>query len=90
MVSLIGAHLAKPQKVEIGYWIASAHQGKGYGFEAGSAIIDHLSTVLPDLELFAECAPENVPSWRLLEKLGFESTGKQGARPGRKVFRHRI
>ncbi len=86
LVSVIGAHLQGPGRIEIGYWIGSALQGKGYGFEAAQALLGILNTACPDHSVFAECAPANGRSVQLLEKLGFVATGAAGVRPGRGVY----
>lgn len=89
MVSLIGAHLAENKKIEIGYWVGANFQGQGYGFEAAAALLKHIGVVLPGYDIFAECAPDNLSSRYLLEKLGFETTNRDGERAGRKRFVYR-
>jgi len=60
--------------VELGYWIARAHWGKGFATEAGRALIDIARTLkLPRLE--ASHFLDNPASARVLEKLGFVPTG---------------
>jgi RimJ/RimL family protein N-acetyltransferase len=43
-----------------------------------------LKGAYPERRIFAECRPENVASWRLLEKVGFRASGADGVRSGRK------
>jgi RimJ/RimL family protein N-acetyltransferase len=58
--------------VELGYWIARPHWGRGFATEACSALIDIARTLgLPSLE--ASHFIDNPASARVLEKLGFES-----------------
>ena len=60
--------------VELGYWIARASWGRGFATEAGKALIDIAhSLALPQLE--ASHFIDNPASARVLDKLGFESTG---------------
>ena len=60
--------------VELGYWIARASWGRGFATEAGRALIDIARTLgLPQLE--ASHFVDNPASARVLDKLGFESTG---------------
>ena len=60
--------------VELGYWIARPHWGKGFATEASRALIDIARTLkLPRLE--ASHFVDNPASGRVLEKLGFQSTG---------------
>lgn len=60
--------------VEMGYWIARPHWNKGYATEAARALIDIARTLkLPRLE--ASHFIDNPASGRVLQKLGFVSTG---------------
>jgi RimJ/RimL family protein N-acetyltransferase len=65
--------------VELGYWIARAHWGRGIATEACAAMVDIARALrLPSLE--ASHFVDNAPSGRVLEKLGFEATGITAAR----------
>jgi RimJ/RimL family protein N-acetyltransferase len=55
----------------IGYSLARPFWGKGYAVEAVSCLLAYLFNDLNLHRVIAECDVENVPSWRLLEKLGF-------------------
>lgn len=55
---------------EIGFSLATAHQGRGYAVEAVSAVVDDLVDRLGVHRLVAELSPDNVASARLLERLG--------------------
>jgi len=60
--------------VELGYWIARAHWGRGIATEACTALVDIARTLrLPGLE--ASHFLDNPASGRVLEKLGFAATG---------------
>ncbi len=78
-----GAHLQGEDKVEIGYWVGTAHAGRGLAFEAAHALLSALRTTVPHRKPVAECRRENTASWHLLHKLGFRPTGEPGKRPGR-------
>ncbi len=84
LVGVIGAHLRGEEELEIGYWIGSADQGRGYATEAVAALLPALRRACPGRTIVAECLPENRVSWRVLEKLGFRATGAPGTRSGRK------
>ncbi|RDE08189.1 GNAT family N-acetyltransferase [Pelagibacterium lacus] len=86
LVGTVGTHLRGDQEIELGYWFAPAARGQGFAAEAATGMIETLRAAWPGRRLVAECRPENRPSWRLLEKLGFRSDGSDGARPGRKRF----
>ena len=60
--------------VELGYWIARSHWCRGFATEAGKALID-IARVLGLAQLEASHFIDNPASARVLDKLGFESTG---------------
>src|SRR5919107_2449856 len=60
--------------VEFGYWIARAHWGRGLATEAGRALVD-IAKALGLARLEASHFLDNPASGRVLEKLGFQSTG---------------
>ena len=60
---------------EIGYAISPKHQRNGYAYEAISAIISLLQKDLLFDMVVAGVLPENTPSIKLLEKLGFSNEG---------------
>lgn len=60
---------------EIGYDIAPGHRRNGYAFEALSALLRLLQQELLLDMVTAGVLPENMPSIRLLEKLGFHREG---------------
>jgi len=60
--------------VEMGYWIARAHWGKGYATEASQALIE-IARMLGFERLEGSHFTDNPASGRVLEKLGFEPLG---------------
>ena len=60
--------------VEMGYWIARSHWGRGLATEACTALIE-IARTLGLARLEASHFVDNPASARVLEKLGFESTG---------------
>jgi len=54
---------------EIGWVISSDHQGRGYATEAARALMDFAFSTLRCHRMVATCQPENVASWRVMEKL---------------------
>lgn len=60
---------------EIGYAISPKYQRNGYAYEAISAIISLLQKELLFDMVVAGVLPENTPSIKLLEKLGFSNEG---------------
>lgn len=60
--------------VEMGYWIARAHWGRGFATEASLALID-IARTLGFAHLEGSHFVDNPASGRVLEKLGFQPLG---------------
>lgn len=60
---------------EIGYIFNPSFQNKGYASEAARAIIKYAFTELGAHRIVGHCNPENIPSWRVLEKCGMKREG---------------
>jgi RimJ/RimL family protein N-acetyltransferase len=86
LIGTVGAHMRGQNEIEIGYWIATAMQGRGFGSEAVRGVVILLAREFPESRIMAECRPENTVSWRLLERLGFRQTGRAGRRAGRQML----
>ena len=65
--------------VELGYWIAREHWGRGFATEAAVALLDIARTLGLD-PLEASYFVDNPASGRVLEKLGFCPTGLRAPR----------
>lgn len=63
------------EAMEVGYCVAPAHKRKGYACEALSALLQLLQRELYLDLVLAGAREENLPSIRLLEKLGFRREG---------------
>ena len=59
----------------IGYTFHYDHHRKGYAFEALSALTELLHDTYPEMEFISFTEPENHPSRKLLEKLGYTDMG---------------
>lgn len=55
----------------VGYSLAQPFWGNGYACEAVSRLLSYLFDELHLHRVTAECDEDNLPSWKLLEKLGF-------------------
>jgi RimJ/RimL family protein N-acetyltransferase len=55
---------------EIGWAIGRPYQRRGYATEAARALMAHAFERLRCHRVVATCQPENVASWRVMEKLG--------------------
>ena len=62
-----GLHAGEP---ELGYTLAAAVWGRGYGLEAAQACVSAAFAHLPYAKLVAKIEPGNEPSLRLAERLG--------------------
>ena len=65
---------------EIGWAIGRPHQRRGYATEAARALLTHAFETLGCHRVVATCQPENLASWRVMEKLGMrrEAHFRQG------------
>ncbi len=75
LIGTVGFGRRPTGETEFGYWIARAHWGRGYATEAGRAAIALARDSLRLPRLSAGHFLDNPASGRVLEKLGFRSTG---------------
>ena len=59
----------------VGYWIGTAHTGRGAATAALTRLVRHAFDDLGLHRIEAACMPANTPSLRVLEKAGFEREG---------------
>lgn len=55
---------------EIGWAFSREHQGRGYATEAARSLLAYAFETLGCHRVIATCQPENIASWRVMEKLG--------------------
>ncbi|MAL78624.1 MAG: 30S ribosomal protein S5 alanine N-acetyltransferase [Sneathiella sp.] len=60
----------------IGYWTGAPHARKGYMFEALCGLMPFLFYEFSLRRIEAACLPSNIPSSKLLEKVGFSREGR--------------
>ena len=79
LIGLVNYHHreATNRRLEIGYLLTRAHWGQGLMREALTALLDHFFRAFDAHRVEATVEPDNLPSRRLLEGLGFvcESNG---------------
>lgn len=63
---------------ELGFTIATAHQGNGYAQEAARAIMNHLRVQAAAKRFVANTDSRNLPSIKVLLALGFELQPTRG------------
>lgn len=56
---------------ELGYVLNEDYQQKGYGSEASEAVVEYFFRKGAH-RIYAECAPQNTASWKLMEKIGLK------------------
>lgn len=60
---------------ELGYAFNAKYHGKGYATEAAKALVEIVFKEKNARRVIARCNPLNVPSWKLLERLGLRREG---------------
>jgi ribosomal-protein-alanine N-acetyltransferase len=60
---------------EIGFIFNPAYQNRGYCSEASLAVMKYAFDEMGVHRIVAHCSPENIPSWKVLEKCGMKREG---------------
>ncbi len=70
-------HIDPPQLMtwELGYILSPHYQRRGYASEAITALLHTGFAAAGIHRVVAHCNPENIASWKLLEKIGFRREG---------------
>ncbi len=68
----LGTDASDPFQAEIGFTLSRPHQGKGYGTEAVSALIEYAFTNLDISCIVGICDARNTSSSRLMERVGMK------------------
>ena len=64
-----------PRTYEIGWLFNRRYYGQGYATEAAAALLRYGFETLGLHRMIATCQPENVASWRVMEKIGLRREG---------------
>ena len=78
LLGVVGHYLAHPVLEYVDVWYVlglRAARGRGLGREAVGLLVDHLFRTSAVERVGATCDVDNVPSYRLLEALGFRQEG---------------
>ena len=62
--------------LELTYMLKKAHFGRGFAVEGSRACLDHAFDVMNADKVYAPIRPENEPSRKVAEKLGFDVRGE--------------
>ena len=65
-------YLPEFDETDMGYQFEETYWGKGYGYETAKAILDYALNVLQLPAIYAKALPENIASWRIMEKCGMQ------------------
>lgn len=63
------------RKISLGYWLMPEYWGQGLLQQCLPTILRHAFSTMRVHRIHAEVEPENIASWRLLERLGFQPEG---------------
>jgi ribosomal-protein-alanine N-acetyltransferase len=69
------AHFLAAGEIELGYFVVPSERNKGHVSEAIMIIVDYLFLSKDAVRIQAKADPENVASWKALEKAGFTREG---------------
>ena len=78
MIGQVYVGKTEPEKFNeysVGYIFNPNYHNKGYCTEATKALCKYAFDVLHAHRLIAKCNPENIASWRVMEKAGFKREG---------------
>ncbi len=65
--------------IELGYSVVPSRRRRGYATEAASTLVQWARSQPSVAVIVAGCDPDNLPSIRTLERVGFRRTGETGA-----------
>ena len=68
-------YIKEDDEIDLGYRIKEEYWGKGYGYEAAQATIDYGFRNLKLKCIAATVLPENIASWKIMEKCGMKYIG---------------
>lgn len=72
---MIYHEVSEPRTREIGWVIRKNSQGRGYASEAANALLEHAFVALDCHRAIATCQPENVASWKVMDKIRMRREG---------------
>lgn len=68
-------YIKEADEIDLGYRFKEQYWGKGYGFEAVKATIDYGFSKLKLKRIVATALPQNIASWKIMEKCGMNCIG---------------
>lgn len=85
-VDLDGVHIGEvfaylsEKEADIGWLIDKRYWGNGYASQAAKLLVDYLETELKRTDIVAYCDARNIPSQRVMQKIGMKFVGSNGIR----------
>ena len=85
-VVLDGMHIGEvfaylsEKEADIGWLIDKRYWGNGYASQAAKLLVDYLETELKRTDIVAYCDARNIPSQRVMQKIGMKFVGSNGIR----------
>jgi len=68
-------YIKEANEIDLGYRFKENYWGKGYGYESAKATIDYGFNNLKLKRIVATVLPENIASWKIMEKCGMKYLG---------------
>jgi len=68
-------YIKEDDEIDLGYRFKEQYWGKGYGFEAVKATVDYGFNKLKLKRIVATALPQNIASWKIMEKCGMNCIG---------------
>ena len=85
-VTLDGQHIGEvfaylsEKEADIGWLIDKRYWGNGYASAAAKMLIEYIKTDLHRTDIVAYCDARNIPSQKVMQKIGMEFAGSNGIR----------
>ena len=78
MIGIVGLTIKEPElgEADLGYRLSREHWGQGYTTEAATSMLSFGFTDLHLHRIEAKCHPDNIGSWRIMEKIGMRYEGR--------------
>ncbi len=83
-------YIKENDEIDLGYRFKEEYWGKGFGFEAASATLDYGFKILHLKHIIAKALPENIASWKIMEKCHMQYTGKVADDDGLMVKKYEL
>ncbi len=69
-------YVTETGEIDLGYRFKEDYWGHGYGYEAAKSTIDYGFKILKLTCITATALPENIASWKIMEKCGMQYIGE--------------